>query len=103
MNEIFEEVKRDLSVNFNANEVQVLQRIIDKVIANALFISNRSNNEDNIELLKPEIEECVKTIYLQRGTEDVLNQSQSGLSNTFKNAMETLRNDIILNGKRIIK
>lgn len=101
MIEIFDEVKRDLGVNFNNADVQVLQTIIDKVVANALFISNRSKND--IELLKPEIEECVKTIYLQRGTEDVSSQSQSGLSSTYKNAIETMRNDIILNGKRIVK
>lgn len=101
MNEIFNEVKRDLGVNFKNTDVQVLQTIIDKVVANALFISNRSKND--IELLKPEIEECVKTIYLQRGTEDVSSQSQSGLSSNFKNAIETMRNDIILNGKRIVK
>ena len=101
MIEIFDEVKRDLGVNFNNTDVQVLQTIIDKVVANALFISNRSKND--IELLKPEIEECVKTIYLQRGTEDVSSQSQSGLSSNFKNAIETMRNDIILNGKRIVK
>lgn len=101
MIEIFDEVKRDLGVNFNNADVQVLQTIIDKVVANALFISNRSKND--IELLKPEIEECVKTIYLQRGTEDVSSQSQSRLSSTYKNAIETMRNDIILNGKRIVK
>jgi len=101
MNEIFNEVKRDLGVNFKNTDVQVLQTIIDKVVANALFISNRSKND--IELLKPEIEECVKTIYLQRGTEDVSSQSQSGLNSNFKNAIETMRNDIILNGKRIVK
>lgn len=97
------EIKADLGENYNTNDSEVLEKILEQTTANALFISNRSKTDENIELLKFEIKDCVKKLYLQRGAEDVLNQSQSGLSSTYTNAYEDMRKDIIHNGKRIIK
>lgn len=100
---MLEEIKQDLGDNFNTNDSAVLQSILTDVTTNALFISNRKKTIENIELLSFEIKDCVKAIYLQRGTEDVNNKSQSGLSSTFKNAYDNLRKNIINNGKRVIK
>lgn len=103
LDDILNEIKLDLGVNYKTDDSQVLSDILNKVCTNALFISNRSESKENIELLKYEIEECVKTLYLQRGTEDVETQNQSGLSQTFKKAIDEMRNNIVLNGKRKVK
>lgn len=100
---MLESIKSDLGENFNSDDSAVLKDILNKVTTNALFISNRADTPENVDLLEDEISECVKTIYLLRGSEDVKNQSQSGLSNTYKDAYEELRNNIVRNGKRKVK
>ena len=45
-------IKEDLAENFREGDEDILQEIIDRVTANALSISNRVNNEKNIELIK---------------------------------------------------
>ena len=100
---MLESIKNDLGENFNSSDSAVLKEILNKVTTNALFISNREDSPENVDLLEDEISECVKTIYLLRGSEDVKSQTQSGLSNTYKDAYETLRNNIIRNGKRRVR
>lgn len=100
---MLESIKNDLGENFNSSDSAVLKDILNKVTTSALFISNRSDTPENVDLLNDEISECVKTIYLLRGSEDVISQNQSGLSNTYKDAYDALRNNIIRNGKRRIK
>lgn len=97
------EIIRDLGDNYNDTDKKVLEDILDEATTNALFISNRVRNLENIKLLSSEIKKYVKAVYLQRGTEDVKSQSQSGLSSTYQDAYEKMRKDIISNGKRIIK
>ena len=97
------EIIRDLGDNYNDTDKKVLDDILNNATTNALFISNRKNTLENINLLSSEIKEYVKTVYLQRGTEDVKNQSQSGLSSTYQDAYEEMRKNIISNGKRIMK
>lgn len=96
---MLDEIINELGSNYNTNDEEVLEQILNRITTNALFISN-GNSEEN---LREEIIECVKSIYLQRGSEDVLSQSQSGLSNQFKDAIAEMRNNIIKNGKRKIK
>ena len=93
-----EEIIADLGSNYRASDSTVLEKILERVITQALIISNRKTSAR----LELEIQEAVKTIYLQRGTEDVENLSESGRSGTFKKAMQQLRTDIISNGKRRI-
>lgn len=97
------EIIRDLGDNYNDTDKKVLEDILDEATTNALFISNRVSNLENIKLLSSEIKKYVKAVYLQRGVEDVKSQSQSGLSSTYQDAYEKMRKDIISNGKRIIK
>ena len=97
------EIIRDLGDNYNDTDKKVLDDILNDATTNALFISNRVRNLENIKLLSSEIKGYVKTVYLQRGTEDVKNQSQNGLSSTYQDAYEKMRKDIISNGKRKTK
>ena len=99
---ILKEIKNDLSDNYNSSDEDVLKSLLEDAIFNALYFSNRKNTESNIQLLKSEIKEYVKTVYLQRGTEDVKSLSESGKSSTFKNPTEQMRNDIVKNGKRLV-
>ncbi len=99
---ILEQLKRDLSENF-LDDKDVLLNILEDSINEALSISNRTLSNSNVQLLKPEIKKCAKTLYLQRGTEDTSSLNESGKSSSFLNAYEELRNDIIKSGKRVIR
>lgn len=102
--EILEEIIKDLSDNYREDK-DVLEFLLDDVIEAALFMSNRRFKKDKdsqLLILKSNIKKCVKTIYLQRGAEDVTSSSSNGLSNTYDKAMETMQNDIIRQNKRIM-
>lgn len=94
------EIISELGDNYNTEDNNVLQLILDEVTANALTISNREESTLNKELLKREIKTCVKGIYLQRGAEGLNNLSERGTSSNFNDCIDKLRNDIIRNGKR---
>lgn len=100
---MLQEIKEDLAENFRTNDEGVLQNIIDNVTENALFISNREDTPQNRNILKYEIKECVKGIYLQRGAEDISSLSESGRSSSYKDCMEQLRHHIIRNNKRLFR
>lgn len=89
----------DLASNFVPNDEIVLEDILTDVTSCALDISNR----ESIKGLEYEIKKCVKSIYLQRGTEDVNSLNQSGRSASYVNPMEIMRNDIIKSGKRRLR
>lgn len=105
----------DLGANFRDGDGNVIGALLDDAVDSALSISNRldralTNGEvdedklsNQLEILKPEIKKCVKTLYLQRGAEDVRSQSLSGLSSTYEDAMDALRRDIIRNQKRVLR
>lgn len=93
------EIIDDLAENYR-NDENVLRRLIDDVTAEALFISHRDKSQ--ADLLKFEIKNCVKSIYLQRGSEDSTSKSESGTNTTYVDAIQKMRNDIIKNGKRIM-
>jgi len=92
---------RDLADNYINTDREVLKGLLEETIANAFFISNRQRTEDNLTMLSFEIKNCVKSLYLQRGTEDVKNLSESGRSSTFKSPIDEMRDSIIRNGKRV--
>lgn len=96
------EIETELGANYTSTDSSVLSKLLDEVKADALKISNRTNTDTNITLLTREIKECVKTIYLRRGTEDTKTLSESGKSSVFEDAYEKMRKDIINNGKRVV-
>lgn len=104
--ELLESIKLDLGANFK-DDSQVLENLFDEVLNDALFISNRKTlyetDEKQLDVLASNIRRCVKTIYLQRGAEDVTSSSTSGISNTFDDAIERMKADIIKQGKRLLK
>lgn len=99
---MLDNIKLDLGDNYTETTDELLQQIIDDVTANALFISNRANTEDNVDFLAPEIKECVKVIYMQRGVEETKSASESGRSLSLKDAIDELRMNIVKNGKRLL-
>lgn len=101
---ILEEIKQDLADNYR-NDEEVLKVLLEDVINDALFSSNRRFNldkDEQLKVLKSNIKKAVKTIYLRRGTEDVKSSSQSGESNNYASAIEEMASDIIKQNKRIL-
>lgn len=101
---LLESIKTDLNANYR-NDDEVLNDLFEEVLNDALFISNRkslyeSNEEEQITILASNVRKCVKSIYLQRGVEDVTSQTLSGISNTYDDAIERMKSDIIKQGKR---
>lgn len=92
---------KDLADNYVNTDREVLKGLLEETIANAFFVSNRQKTEDNLTMLSFEIKNCVKSLYLQRGTEDVRNLSESGRNSTFKSPVDEMRDAIIRNGKRV--
>ena len=97
-----------LGDNYKTTDSAVLESLLDQVITQASYISNRdidleSQEDDNFKLLTPEIINATVIAYETRGVESVKSQSELGQSNTFVDYTEKLRNDIIKNGKRVIR
>lgn len=110
LNELIELIKVDLGVNFKEGDDEVLNAITKETFSDALFISNRKSLyekegscSEQIEILAPNVRRCVKTIYLQRGGEDVSTSSMSGLSFTYDDAIKRMHDDIIKQGKRRVR
>lgn len=100
---ILQEIIDDLADNY-MNDKSVLASLLDEVISDALSISNRLHKIDKeaqLKILKSNIKKAVKTIYLQRGSEDTKSRSESGISNSYDDAIETMKNDIIRENKRL--
>jgi len=98
---VLEEIKKDLFDNFREGDEEILQEYIDRVTADALSISNREDNDDNRKLLKSEIKQCVKGLYLQRGGEGSTSLSSGGTNSSFTKCLEDLRVNIVKAGKRV--
>lgn len=108
--DLLESIIIDLGANFKDDE-EVLSALLNEVVNDALFISNRdslavASEEDlqqQLDYLSSNIRRAVKSIYLQRGAEDVTSQSLSGLSSVYDKTIQTMKDDIIKSGKRIIR
>lgn len=101
--EILEEIIEDLADNYRKDE-EVLVSLLDDVIEDALSMSNRKfklDKDNQLLILKSNIKKAVKSIYLQRGIEDVSSNSANGESNTYEKVMDTMLNDIIKQNKRL--
>lgn len=112
--EVLQMTINNLGANYNSNDENVLKNILKGVINSASFISNRDielyeadgtteKEDENLSILSWEIITATTCAYLDRGVENVKSQSELGQSNTFVDFQDKLRNDIIKNGKRIIK
>lgn len=106
--EVLQKIIAILGDNYKATDSAVLESLLDQVITQASYISNRdidleSQEDDNFKLLTPEIINATVIAYETRGVESVKSQSELGQSNTFVDYTEKLRNDIIKNGKRVIR
>lgn len=106
--DLLSSIVADLGANYR-DDSDVLGALLDDVINDALIISNRDrlvktqvDEEKQIKFLSSNIRKCVKSIYLQRGAEDVSSQSISGLSSTYDKSIITMKDDIIKSGKRIL-
>lgn len=100
---ILDEIIKDLSDNYNQTDKEILKSILEEIIIDALSISNRKKTDENISHLKSDIKKAVKSIYLQRGKEDVKQDSESGLSNVYNDVVNELSSNIIKKGKRLIR
>lgn len=87
---------KDLSSNYREDK-EVLQDIFEEVSSIASDISNRKKEDEN---LYPYIKKATKAIYLNRGAEGITSSSESGVTNSFDDIIEELRNNIIKNGLR---
>ena len=104
-NTIKNEIIAELGDLYNTGDSQVLGNILDDTITDALFVSNRqhkTNKDAQLTILKSNIKKAVKSIYLQRGTEDVSQETQSGINKTYEVAIETMKRDIIRENKRLL-
>ena len=105
-NEILQLIISKLGENYRSEDIEVLNNILKEKISQASFISNReidiTKKDDNLMLLSPEIIEATIISYDLRGSEYSKSQSELGVSNTFIDVNETLRNNIIKNGKRVM-
>ena len=111
--DLLNSIVADLGENYRGDD-EVLGVLLDEVINDALAISNRkykvltdgviddSKLATQLEVLASSIRRCVKSIYLQRGSEDTTNNSIGGLSSTYDDSMQRMRDDIIFNGKRLM-
>lgn len=108
-NEILSQIKIRLGDNYSSSDEEVLKEILNKIISQASYISNRDINlptqtdsDDNLLILSPEIMEATIVTFEQRGVEYTKSQSELGTSNSFIDVNELLRNNIIKNSKRVM-
>ena len=109
--ELLQQIIADLGDNYRETDDGILANILEDVIEDALLMSNRDVKAEasdeamalQLKILSSNIKKAVKTIYLQRGVEDVKSNSESGLSNTYEVAMDRMLADIIRQNKRVLK
>ena len=92
-----EKIISDLGANYNEDDEDVLQDIMDEVTSIASNISNRSETDER---LYPYIKTAVKSIYLARGGEGMSSINESGKSLTFEDIIEKMKTDIVNTGLR---
>lgn len=93
---MLEEIKNELGAYYSNEDEVLLNNILKEVTSDALSISNQEDKK----ILKSEIKECVKVIYLRRGTEHNSSLNANGESSSFIDPVEEMRKNIIKNGKR---
>ncbi len=99
MDDNIEKIINDLGPNYRGDD-DVIEEILEEVSSIASDISNRQKEDTR---LFPYIKRATKAIYLCRGAEGMQSTSESGVSSSFEDIIEKLRNDIIKSGLRRIK
>lgn len=89
---------RDLGENFK-NDREVIQDLYDEVSSIASQTSHLCKDDRR---LYPYIKKAVKSMYLIRGSEGVSSLNESGVTSSFDDIVDNLRNDIIKAGLRRI-
>ena len=89
----------DLGANYKDDQ-EVLQEILEEVSSIASDISNRQKDDEK---LYPYIKKTTKAIYLTRGAEGLQSINESGVSSSFEDIIDKMRNDIVKNGLRRLK
>lgn len=97
---MLDKIINDLGANYNSDDEEVLEDILNEVSSIASNISNRKSDDEK---LYPYIKKAVKSEYLRRGAEGLTSSSESGVSNSYDNIIEELRNNIIKNGLRRLR
>lgn len=97
---MLDKIINDLGANYNSKDEEVLEDILSEVSSIASNISNRKVEDEK---LYPYIKKAVKAIYLCRGAEGIQSTSESGVSSSFEDIIEKMRNDIVKNGLRRLK
>lgn len=85
----------ELGENFREEDNLLLFNIIERVTTVAQSISNNNSEE-----LNPYISECVKAIYLNRGSEGLNSINESGKSLSFNDNLDIMKKNIINAGLR---
>lgn len=91
-----DKIIQDLGANYKGDE-EVLEDILGEVSSIASDISNRRADDKK---LWPYIKKATKAEYNARGAEGLLSLSESGVSSSFEDIIEKMRNNIIKNGVR---
>ena len=97
---MLDKIINDLGANYNKKDEEVLEDILNEVSSIASNISNRKAEDEK---LYPYIKKAVKGIYLNRGAEGMQSTSESGVSSSFEDIIDKMRNDIVKNGLRRMK
>lgn len=99
MDDNIEKIINDLGPNYRGDD-DVIEEILEEVSSIASDISNRQKEDTR---LFPYIKRATKAIYLCRGAEGMQSTNESGVSSSFEDIIEKLRNDIIKSGLRRVK
>ena len=96
---MLEKIIRQLGDNYDRQDNQVLNDLIDQTTYSALSFTNRTSTDDEINNC---IARCVIAQYLQRGGEGTTSTNELGKSATFYDPIERMQQELILGGKRKI-
>ena len=96
---MLEKIIRQLGDNYDRQDNQVLNDLIEQTTYSALSFTNRTTTDDEINNC---IERCVIARYLQRGGEGTTSTNELGKSANFYNPIERMQQELILGGKRKI-
>lgn len=97
---MLEKIKKDLGINFNSDDTNVLEDILGNMTTIA---SNASNRKKEDPKLVPYIFTATKSAYIKRGDEGKKSSNEGSISASYEDIEEKLCNDIIKHGVRIIK
>ena len=94
---LLESIKKRLSVNYIEGTDDVILDMIKDLTEEACDISKLKVKKER---LNPYIKSAVIKEYIKRGAEGMLSRNEGGISSSFEDIVEKMRNDIISNGLR---